>query len=164
MKIIGILSDTHDNLQAIAKAKRVFAEKKVDMILHAGDFVAPFAVKSLLSGWAGEFRGVFGNNDGEKEGLKLASKERIVKAPAFFTIEKTSFCLTHILPQSHKQMLECDIVIFGHTHKQEHYTKSTGDKQTLFINPGEAGGWLTNVSSLVLLHLPSRRFEYITLA
>lgn len=66
--IIGALSDTHDNLPKIEKAVKFFNKKKVDFVLHAGDFVAPFAV-DRLNKLSCEWLGVFGNNDGEKKGL-----------------------------------------------------------------------------------------------
>ncbi|MCM8780547.1 MAG: metallophosphoesterase family protein, partial [Candidatus Omnitrophica bacterium] len=65
---IGIISDTHDNLPKIDSAVEYFNRQRVGFVLHAGDFVAPFAVaklKKLDCDWAG----VFGNNDGEREGL-----------------------------------------------------------------------------------------------
>jgi putative phosphoesterase len=37
--MIGIISDTHDNLPAIKRAVDLFNEKNVDLVLHAGDFV-----------------------------------------------------------------------------------------------------------------------------
>ncbi len=39
---IGIISDTHDNLALIKKAVTFFNGEKVDLVLHAGDFVSPF--------------------------------------------------------------------------------------------------------------------------
>lgn len=66
--ILGILADTHDNLPKIEKAVKLFNKNKVDFVLHAGDFVAPFAI-SALKGLSCGWQGVFGNNDGEKEGL-----------------------------------------------------------------------------------------------
>lgn len=163
MKTIGIISDTHDNLQMIAKARRVFTEKDVQIILHAGDFVAPFAVKALLRDWQGEFRGVFGNNDGEKEGLRSASGDRIFSGPSFFSLGDLRLCMVHALAEPDENMRECDIVIFGHTHTASAVRKQYKDKETLFINPGEAGGWVTNVATVALVHLPAIREEFIFL-
>ncbi|HCL90984.1 MAG TPA: YfcE family phosphodiesterase, partial [Candidatus Atribacteria bacterium] len=39
---IGIISDTHDNLPKIKKAVGIFNREKVELVLHAGDFVSPF--------------------------------------------------------------------------------------------------------------------------
>jgi len=62
---IGIISDTHDNLLQIKKAVDIFNQEKVDLVLHAGDFVSPFTAlefKNLNC----SLKGVFGNNDGDK--------------------------------------------------------------------------------------------------
>lgn len=53
---IGILSDTHDNLPAIKRAVDFFNQQKVQFVLHAGDFIAPFAIPyidKLACDWHG---------------------------------------------------------------------------------------------------------------
>jgi putative phosphoesterase len=40
--IIGIISDSHDNLTQIKIAVDIFNREKVELVLHAGDFVSPF--------------------------------------------------------------------------------------------------------------------------
>ena len=163
MKTIGIISDTHDNLQMIAKARQIFSEKNVDIILHAGDFVAPFAVKSLLNGWQKDFRGVFGNNDGEKEGLRSASGDRIFPGPYFFTWEGISIGMMHAFVESDSRLSGCDLVVFGHTHTASVKQKKVHDRDVLFINPGEGGGWVTNIASVALVHIPALKEEFIIL-
>ncbi len=66
--LIGIMSDTHDNLPAIRKAVEFFNERNVDLVIHAGDYVAPFVARELKKLKA-PLKGVFGNNDGERKGL-----------------------------------------------------------------------------------------------
>ena len=44
---IGLISDTHDNIQNIRRAVRKFNDKRVDLVIHAGDIVSPNAVESL---------------------------------------------------------------------------------------------------------------------
>ena len=55
---IGIISDTHDNVEAIERATDVFAEEGVEIVVHCGDFVAPLMVGSFE---AFELYGVLGN-------------------------------------------------------------------------------------------------------
>jgi len=62
---IGVISDTHDNLPLVEKAVKIFNEKEVEFVLHAGDYVAPFAVK-VFKKLRAKFVGVFGNNDGDR--------------------------------------------------------------------------------------------------
>src|SRR5918996_4075489 len=63
---IGLISDTHDNIQNIQKAVRKFKDKHVDVVIHAGDFVNPIAVESLAGV---KLVGVLGNNDTDIAGL-----------------------------------------------------------------------------------------------
>ena len=44
--LLGILSDTHEHINNIEKAKAVFAEKSVEQIIHLGDYCAGPSVRS----------------------------------------------------------------------------------------------------------------------
>ncbi len=145
---IGVIADTHDNLHKIDKAVRFFNRKKVDFVLHAGDFIAPFAVASLKNLHC-DFCGVFGNNDGEKKGLAQISQEKIKEAPLSITLNNRRIILVHDINLINLASEEAKIVIFGHTHKPEISYKDS----FLLINPGECAGWLTKRSSVVILDL-----------
>ena len=43
--IIGLISDTHDNIQNIQNAISLFTDKKVSFVIHVGDIVSPEASK-----------------------------------------------------------------------------------------------------------------------
>ena len=45
--MIGIISDSHDNINAIRKAVELFNGKKVKAVLHAGDLVSPFTARAF---------------------------------------------------------------------------------------------------------------------
>jgi predicted phosphodiesterase len=66
---IGVLSDTHDRLPTMQAALEEFRQRGITTILHPGDIVAPFAAK-VLAAWAGTLYVTYGNNDGERRGLK----------------------------------------------------------------------------------------------
>ena len=57
---IGLISDTHDNIQNIQKAIISFNDKQVRVVIHAGDIVSPEAVEAF-DGM--RLIGVIGNND-----------------------------------------------------------------------------------------------------
>ncbi|VTT85273.1 unknown [Halorubrum sp. DM2] len=62
--LIGIVSDTHDDLDAVEAIVSLFEREGVDAVVHCGDFVAPFSVTPFdLDGV--DFHAVRGNNDGE---------------------------------------------------------------------------------------------------
>ena len=70
--MIGIISDTHENEKSTQKAVAVFKERNVDFVVHCGDIISP----PMLEHFKGlKMKFVYGNNDGEKEGLNEKAKE-----------------------------------------------------------------------------------------
>ena len=69
---IGVISDSHDRLPTLRRAVDLFKRLEVEAILHAGDLVAPFAAQLLQPKNVGDIpvHVIYGNNDGEREGLK----------------------------------------------------------------------------------------------
>ena len=45
--MIGIMSDSHDHMDAIKTAVDVFNQAEVELVIHAGDIIAPFTVKEF---------------------------------------------------------------------------------------------------------------------
>jgi hypothetical protein len=45
--LIGIMSDTHDDIAQTKKAVAMFNRKKVEHVLHAGDIISPFMIDTL---------------------------------------------------------------------------------------------------------------------
>src|SRR3989442_9867480 len=66
---IGLIADTHDNIENIEKAVEVFKESKADLVIHAGDYVSPEAIRFFRGV---KLVGVFGNNDFDKSGIRDA--------------------------------------------------------------------------------------------
>lgn len=60
---LGIVSDTHDNLELVEWSVEVFERQGVDAVVHCGDFVAPFSATPYDADF--DFYAVRGNNDGE---------------------------------------------------------------------------------------------------
>ena len=150
MMRIGILSDTHDNIPKIEKAVKFFNKRKVGFVFHAGDFIAPFTIRAL-NALNCDWRGVFGNNDGEQKGLASVSKSRIQQGPLRVELEGKQIVLIHDLNQIDSKTKEADLIIFGHTHKSEILRQ----RAKLLVNPGECGGWLYGKSTIALIDLDS---------
>lgn len=150
--LLGIMADSHDNLPKIEKAVQLFNEREVDLVLHAGDFIAPFVARKLQN-LNCPLIGVFGNNDGEREGLKnrIESMGGEVHSPPFsLTRNGKRILLVHDpakLSQIDRQ--DFDLIIYGHTHQR----KVEREEGMLLVNPGECGGWLTGASSVALVNL-----------
>ncbi|HJU34008.1 MAG TPA: metallophosphoesterase [Nitrososphaera sp.] len=138
---IGLISDTHDNFKTIEGAVRIFREKRIDYVVHAGDITTPEAVEAF----AGlKMIGVLGNNDLDKKGLynafeKIGGELRgelceIEEDGLLIVVyHGTDFRKRDALIQSGKY----SVVVYGHTHRIEN--KVVG--KTLVINPGTANGW-----------------------
>jgi uncharacterized protein len=147
--MIGIMSDSHDNLNAVRDAVRLFRAAGCDLIIHAGDFVAPFAALELR-GAGCTVQAVFGNCDGEKEGLCLALRPfgKVGEAPLVLKRGGRRILVTHLNGLIDRYVAEgkSDVVIYGHTHRAE--IRRT--RNTLIINPGETGGWITEKRTIAL--------------
>ena len=65
---VGLLADTHDRVPAIAELVRIMQASGASMLIHAGDFCAPFSLAPIEAANM-SLAGVFGRNDGDHEGL-----------------------------------------------------------------------------------------------
>ena len=90
---IGVMSDSHDNLPAIRRALARFEAEGAEAVIHAGDFVAPFSIKELLK-FKGALYGCFGNNDGEKAGIR-ALWPAVAEPPCELQLGGRRILLTH---------------------------------------------------------------------
>jgi len=70
--MIGIISDTHDNVINIKKAVDIFKKNNVEFVIHAGDIIAPATVK-FFEGVKMKF--IFGNCDGDRAKIEEKVKE-----------------------------------------------------------------------------------------
>lgn len=158
--IIGIIADTHDHMEKIKKALKIFKDRGVSTILHAGDFVSPFTWRAFKD-FDGEIYGVFGNNDGDRVLLKKMYGDRIQKQIRKIEIDGKKIALMHE-PQMIEELAlsgNFDLIVYGHMHEVD--IRTIGN--TLIINPGEACGWLYGKATSVLLELDNLVPEVITL-
>lgn len=155
---IGIISDTHDNVEKIEKAIHYFNEVDVDLVIHAGDIVSPF-IAAKFNNLNMDFVAIYGNNDGDKLGLRKTLKYRIFEDPHNFKIRGKEFFITHRerLIDSLEKSEDYDVIIYGHTHKAD--VRKT-DK-TIVINPGEACGYMYGESTIAVLNLDKREVDIV---
>lgn len=140
---VGVISDTHDNLKSMKAALGVLMDRKVELIVHCGDWVARFAVE-FLSKNSGDIpiKGVFGNNEGDTKSimmrnLKLAKPIEFAERKVLeFEAERRRIACVHgedapvldALIRSRKY----DAVFTGHTHR----TRNEVIDGVLVLNPG----------------------------
>ncbi len=144
--LVGVICDTHDRLPAIDRALALFVERGVEAVIHPGDLVAPFAARRMLA-YDGPLHVIYGNNDGERKGLKDILPQ-IVDGPLLVTLGGRNLLIHHFIDWCNPQDIErADIVITGHTHQV--VNRFDGDK--LFLNPGEACGWVNGRCTVAVL-------------
>lgn len=159
--MIGIISDSHDDLNAIRKAVEFFNNNDVKAVLHAGDIVSPFtarAFKELKS----KLYFVFGNNDGDKITLTRWFEEIGATCCGDFgdlTIDGLHIALLHGTDEALVRALarsgDFDVVIRGHTHNPG--VKVI--KGTPVINPGECSGVLSGKATVAVLEIANLNVE-----
>ncbi|MFH0853879.1 MAG: YfcE family phosphodiesterase [bacterium] len=148
---IAIISDSHDNLTNIYKALDWMNKNEVREIIHCGDICAPGALREIANNFKGEIHIVYGNVDGDREGMEqiaieagnviiygetgeIISKKQQNKK----TIKQFKIAFTHF-PWTAKNLAKTGkyhYVFYGHTHKP--WEESCGNCK--IINPGTLAG------------------------
>ncbi|MBN1491173.1 MAG: metallophosphoesterase [Phycisphaerae bacterium] len=150
--IVGIISDTHDRLPMIDAAIAAFVRRGAEVMIHPGDLVAPFAAKRLLA-WNRPLHVCYGNNDGERRGLKNVLPQ-IQDGPLWLDLGGRRILVHHALEWCEAADIErAEIVVTGHTHEVVNEVRDG----RLFLNPGECCGWVADRCTVAVLdtHGPS---------
>ena len=164
--IIGLISDTHDNLPAVEKAVKFLKEANVGLVLHAGDYCSPFVIAKFKA-LNCKLVGVFGNNDGDHELLRKRFAEttncEIRGRFALVDVEGFKIALLHgDEPELLDALVNCggfDAVVHGHAHII--VNKSKG--KTILVSPGEVCGYLYGKSTVALLDTVKREARIVEL-
>lgn len=133
---IGVVSDTHDQLDYTSEAIRLLLESGAELLLHCGDIESPEIVQ-LFSAAPTHF--VFGNCDTPNDSLHRAlSSVGATLYPDFghLTLAGREIAWVHGHKKVQFKELEhsnrFDYLFYGHTHRAEAHR--TG--KTLVVNPG----------------------------
>lgn len=155
---IGVLSDTHDRLSTFRRAVAMFRHLKVDAIIHAGDFIAPFAAKVVAPEVLDiPFHCVYGNNDGERKGLK-AILPNIQDGPLRLSLGGKTIVVHHFIDWlKPADLAGADVVITGHTHEVVNETRNG----KLLLNPGECCGWVHDRCTVAILDLDTVKAQIV---
>jgi len=126
---IGIVSDTHS--QKLPK-QMLDDFRKVDFIIHAGDFCSADVLAQLQK--LKEVKGVYGNMD-EPEVRRLLPRRQIIDCGGFsvgiFHGEGAPKNLLEVVKNEFKDA-KVDCVIFGHSHQMMNAVMDN----VLYFNPG----------------------------
>jgi putative phosphoesterase len=158
--LIGIISDTHDDMHAIRKAVDSFKARGVSYVIHAGDLVSPFTFE-IFSELTCDFSAVFGNNDGDRILLGQKSGWRVHRQPLILTLEGKKIVVVHEpdLVDALSDSKHFQVVVFGHTH----IPHIGGNKNTLVLNPGKAARLHKDRSTFALLDTLTMQAEIINI-
>ncbi len=138
--LIGLISDTHDQLQATREAAETFRRLGVRLVLHAGDVKRPGTLR-LLAGF--DLWLALGNGDRDPQLVVTASELfGVGRADDYhlLTLANRQVALVH----GHQTWLlndlihsaRYDYVIHGHTH----IPRDAWVGRTRVLNPGALGG------------------------
>ncbi|MDD4306092.1 MAG: metallophosphoesterase [Methanosarcina sp.] len=159
--MIGIISDSHDNMNALWKAVEFFNERGVKAVLHAGDLISPFTARAFKE-LKPKLYFVFGNNDGDRVTLIKRLEEIGATSCGDFgdlTIDGLHIALLHgtneALVKAIAKSGEFDVVIRGHTHEPN--VKII--EGVPVINPGESSGVLSGKSTVAILEIANLNVE-----
>ena len=151
---IGIISDTHDQIDRITKAVSVFRKHEIHQVFHCGDVTSLASIQ-----WFCEFQIAlsFGNGDFLTGEMHQFLKACNPKNQTGYQVETELFGkrigMTHShLPDVLDKMIETqtyDYIFFGHTHIRS--SRLSG--KTRLINPGATGGLMKQTPSVCILDL-----------
>jgi putative phosphoesterase len=152
---IGVISDTHDNINHIKQVIGILKKRKITTLIHLGDYCSPFTIPFLQMK---KVHAIFGNNDGDKLMLQKKANEcgfNIANAPMAITIDGKKIAIMHEPYQieAFRKSGIYDIILHGHTH--ESYIK----KDPLTVNPGELCGYLSGKSTFAIIDLENLECE-----
>ncbi|MDY6903623.1 MAG: YfcE family phosphodiesterase [Thermodesulfobacteriota bacterium] len=139
---IAVMSDSHDNIPNMRKAVAEIRKRDCEMIIHCGDFVAPFMLTELEQAEI-PVHGVFGNNDGDqylltRNALTLHKHITLHGTVGQIDAEGCTIAFMHdgVIAEDLAVAGRFEIVCYGHYHAFTQ--KKVSD--TLLLNPGELLG------------------------
>ena len=158
--LIGIISDTHDDMPAIQSAVNIFAREGVSWVFHAGDFTSPFTF-DIFNELKCAFSGIFGNNDGDRLLLSERSRGNLHSQPHLTTLHGKRIVVVHEpdLVNALADSGHFDLIVYGHTHRSDIRRM----RDTRIINPGKAAQLHKGESTLALLDLENMEAKIVSL-
>jgi len=159
--LVGVISDSHDNLPKIEAAVARLNDARVELVLHAGDYCSPFAALRY-QGLKSKMIGVFGNNDAERELLKTKFESLGHEVRSRFVSLEVDKVRIGLLHGDEENLLEdlarsqsYDLIISGHTHSLSKLQKD----RTVCFNPGEICGYLSGRATIATFDTSTRTIE-----
>ena len=159
---LGIISDTHEHIENIAKAIQIFQKHGASPIVHLGDYCAGPSVRAFKGT---KIIGILGNNDGDVLRLEKNFKEIGGEFRWDFCVLEFDglkiACYHGTVPELTDALVrskQYDIVLSGHTH-ESHQEIRDG---VLHLNPGSAHGF-EKKGTVAILDTKTKNIEIVEL-
>tara|TARA_B100001123_G_C15299630_1_gene1020544 strand:- start:505 stop:996 length:492 start_codon:yes stop_codon:yes gene_type:complete len=152
--LLGVVSDTHNNIRNVNNAISIFNKENVDVVIHTGDICKPQTLK-LFSKLNCPLIGVFGNNDRIETGLEEICKEfsfNFSSPPFLISLHKKKIAIFHEpdpINEYLKLNKDINLVLHGHTHRY----REEMIEDTICFNPGESAGLIQGKNALGIINL-----------
>jgi putative phosphoesterase len=157
--LIAILSDTHEDVRMMRKAIAVISARTPEHVIHCGDIISP-PVLEFFQGLPMKF--VYGNNDGERSGLRKKCSELgfdQIDDTLTFSLAGKRFFVNHGTRSSviddAVSSQQYDYVLHGHTHEKRNEVIGN----TRVINPGAL--FSADSYSIAFLEVESGQVEFV---
>jgi len=160
--LIGVVSDTHNNIKNIKKIINLFNEEQVNLVIHTGDITKAETLQ-IFSELNCKITGVFGNNDRKELGLENVCSENnfiFQEPPLLLILNRKKIVIFHepdLIEDYINRNKDIDIVLHGHTHR---FRQETIGK-TSYFNPGESSGFLEGRNSVGIINLEDSEIRRI---
>jgi len=160
--LIGVVSDTHNNLKNIDQIISLFNDKEIQLVIHTGDIANARSLEKF-SKLNANLIGVYGNNDRNEVGLEdvaIKNNFQFQEPPKLLTLFNRNIAIFHE-PDSIDDFLilnrNINIVLHGHTHRY----RNEIEKDILFFNPGESAGMLKGKNAIGIINLENLQTKRI---
>ncbi len=132
MKLL-LIADTHVPKRARDLPAQIWDEvATADVVVHAGDWVAPDLLDALESR-AARLVACWGNNDGPELRQRLPERADVLLAGLRFTVVHETGAATGRETRMSRLYPDTDVLVFGHSHIPWDTTTKTGLR---LLNPG----------------------------
>lgn len=172
--LVGIISDSHDNLAGLLRAIHILQEQKIEMLIHCGDWVSPFTLEFFdrqMKDLKIPIKSVVGNNPGDTKRTMMSNSkmQNPIEWPKTvmltLDIDGKKTVVYHGDDREILQTLidsqKYDIIFTGHTHAVMNEVIG----KTLVINPGNTcyacEGEITDKVSVAIYNSQTNKAEII---
>ena len=152
--LLGVVSDTHGDIERTRAAVRMLESLEVEMVLHCGDIGSPEIV-GLFRRWPTHF--VFGNCDHDRGPLRGSNRGGGQTCHQLFgSLEFESLQIAFMHGDDSRRCASSAasnrwrLLCYGHTH----VARQEWQGKTLVLNPGAVHR--ANPHSIAMVELPSR--------